>query len=94
MNTITVVPGEIDAWRRSALVGGGGYSSDTLAEDMDLPWRVRRAGWSLANEPAALAFTEVPYTLAGLMRQRFSAGPLVRSSACGGIAARFSGTAG
>lgn len=71
MNAITVVPGAIGAWRRSALIDVGGYSSDTLAEDMDLTWRVRRAGWIIANEPAALAFTEAPHTLAGLMRQRF-----------------------
>jgi cellulose synthase/poly-beta-1,6-N-acetylglucosamine synthase-like glycosyltransferase/peptidoglycan/xylan/chitin deacetylase (PgdA/CDA1 family)/spore germination protein YaaH len=71
VNAITVVPGAVGGWRRSVLQAVGGYSSDTLAEDMDLTWRVRRAGWVIANEPRALAFTEAPHTLGGLMKQRF-----------------------
>ena len=71
LNAITVVPGAIGAWRREALQGVGGYSSDTLAEDMDLTWRIRRAGWTIANEPLALAFTEAPATLGALLKQRF-----------------------
>jgi hypothetical protein len=71
LNAITVVPGAIGAWRRSALAAVGGYSSDTLAEDMDLTWRIRRAGWTIANEPRALALTEAPASLAGLLKQRF-----------------------
>ena len=71
LNAITVVPGAIGAWRLSALRSVGGYSSDTLAEDMDLTWRIRRAGWRIANEPGAMAFTEAPDTLSGLLRQRF-----------------------
>jgi cellulose synthase/poly-beta-1,6-N-acetylglucosamine synthase-like glycosyltransferase len=49
----------------------GGYSSDTLAEDMDLTWRIRQAGWVIANEPLALAWTEAPGTLGALLKQRF-----------------------
>lgn len=36
MNCITVVPGAIGAWRKTALVQVNGLSSDTLAEDSDL----------------------------------------------------------
>src|SRR5262249_47217269 len=36
LNAITVVPGAIGAWRRSALLAVGGYSGRTLAEDCDL----------------------------------------------------------
>ena len=38
---------------------------------MDLTWRVREAGWVIANEPEALAFTEAPSSLEGLLKQRF-----------------------
>ena len=38
------VPGAIGAWRKSAVQQVGGYLTDTLAEDMDLTWRLRRAG--------------------------------------------------
>ncbi len=71
LNGITVVPGAIGAYRAAALRSAGGYSSDTLAEDMDLTWRLRRAGWVIVNEGNALAFTEAPATLQALMRQRF-----------------------
>ena len=71
LNAVTVVPGAIGAWRREAVARAGGYLSDTLAEDMDLTWRLRRAGWRIENEPEALGFTEVPGDLAGLLRQRF-----------------------
>jgi cellulose synthase/poly-beta-1,6-N-acetylglucosamine synthase-like glycosyltransferase/peptidoglycan/xylan/chitin deacetylase (PgdA/CDA1 family)/spore germination protein YaaH len=71
LNAITVVPGAIGAYRASALREVGGYRSDTLAEDMDLTWRLRRAGWTLVNESQAYAFTEAPETLGALMKQRF-----------------------
>lgn len=71
LNAITVVPGAIGAWRTDLLRSVGGYRSDTLAEDMDLTWRVREAGWVIANEPDALAFTEAPSSLGGLLKQRF-----------------------
>lgn len=71
LNAVTVVPGAIGAWRTEGLKALGGYRSDTLAEDMDLTWRVREAGWVIANEPEALAFTEAPSSLNGLLKQRF-----------------------
>jgi peptidoglycan/xylan/chitin deacetylase (PgdA/CDA1 family)/spore germination protein YaaH/GT2 family glycosyltransferase len=71
LNGITVVPGAIGAYRASALRAVGGYSGDTLAEDMDLTWRLRRAGWMIVNEGNALAFTEAPSSLNALLRQRF-----------------------
>jgi cellulose synthase/poly-beta-1,6-N-acetylglucosamine synthase-like glycosyltransferase/peptidoglycan/xylan/chitin deacetylase (PgdA/CDA1 family)/spore germination protein YaaH len=71
LNAITVVPGAIGAYRTEALRQVGGYRSDTLAEDMDLTWRLREAGWVGVNEPYAFAFTEAPESLSGLMRQRF-----------------------
>src|SRR5262249_14584914 len=71
VNALTVVPRAIGAWRAEALREAGGYSADTLAEDMDLTWRLRRQGWRIANEPHAIAFTEAPASLSALMRQRF-----------------------
>lgn len=71
VNAITVVPGAIGAWRTEVLRRAGGYSADTLAEDMDLTWRLRRDGWRIANEATAVAHTEAPATVQALMRQRF-----------------------
>ena len=71
LDAITVVPGAVGAWRREAVVAVGGFVADTLAEDMDLTWRLRRAGWRITNEPHALGFTEAPDSLETLYRQRF-----------------------
>jgi len=70
LNAIPVVPGALGAWRRSALEAVGGYQSDTLAEDMDLTLRLQRAGFRVADEPRALAYTEAPQTLGAFFRQR------------------------
>lgn len=71
LNAVTVVPGAIGAWRVAALREAGGYWADTLAEDMDLTWRLRRLGYRIENEPAAFAYTEAPDTLRGFFKQRF-----------------------
>lgn len=71
LNAITVVPGAIGAWRKSAVVAADGYQSDTLAEDMDLTWRVRMGGWRVANASHAFAYTEAPADGRGFFRQRF-----------------------
>lgn len=70
LNALTVVPGAIGGWHSDLLKSVGGYRSDTLAEDMDLTWRVREAGWVIANEPD-VAYTEAPSSLGGLLKQRF-----------------------
>jgi len=71
LNGITVVPGAIGMWRKSAVVEAGGYTSDTLAEDMDLTWRLRRLDYVSATEPRAAAWTEAPETWKALFKQRF-----------------------
>ncbi|MBC2667787.1 glycosyltransferase [Novosphingobium piscinae] len=71
LGAVTVVPGAVGAWRRAALDAVGGYPADTLAEDQDLTIAVQRAGWRVACEPAAIAWTEAPETLRALFRQRY-----------------------
>ncbi|MCX8498388.1 MAG: glycosyltransferase family 2 protein, partial [Caulobacteraceae bacterium] len=71
LGAVTVVPGAVGAWRKSALLDLGGYPPDTLAEDQDLTIAVQRAGWDVAFDPDARAYTEAPDTVAGLLKQRF-----------------------
>lgn len=71
LNAVPVVPGAIGAWRSQSVRDIGGYSSDTLAEDMDLTMRLRLAGYRVVNEPEARAYTEAPDSLPTLFRQRF-----------------------
>ncbi len=71
LGCITVVPGAVGAWRRQAIARLGGFPSDTLAEDQDLTIMVQRAGYKIVFDEEAVAWTEAPDTLAGLVKQRF-----------------------
>jgi cellulose synthase/poly-beta-1,6-N-acetylglucosamine synthase-like glycosyltransferase/peptidoglycan/xylan/chitin deacetylase (PgdA/CDA1 family) len=71
LNTLTVVPGAVGAWRRSVLTELGGFPLDTLAEDQDLTIAVQRAGFRVRFDSTAIARTEAPATFRGLARQRF-----------------------
>ena len=71
LECMTTVPGAIGAFRRDALMGVGGVSDDTLAEDTDLTMALWRAGWRVLYEESAVAWTEVPTSLRQLWRQRY-----------------------
>lgn len=71
LGAITVVPGAVGAWRRTALDQVGGYPLDTLAEDQDLTIAIQRAGWQVACDINAVAWTEAPETVGALFTQRF-----------------------
>ncbi|WP_373288056.1 glycosyltransferase [Deinococcus aquiradiocola] len=71
LNSVSVVPGAIGAWRRDVLLEVGGFATDTLAEDADLTLRVLAAGWRVTYEQRAVAFTEAPQTVRGFLKQRF-----------------------
>lgn len=71
LNCITVVPGSVGAWRRSVLEEAGGFSPDTLAEDQDLTIQVRKLGYKIGYEEAAIGLTEAPDSLRSLAKQRF-----------------------
>lgn len=70
-DAMTVVPGAVGAWRRSAIDSVGGYPEDTLAEDQDLTIAVQRAGWRVTYDPRAVAWTEAPESFRALARQRY-----------------------
>jgi len=70
LGCITTVPGAAAAWRRTAIEAVGGVPDATRIEDTDLTIRVQRAGWRVVYEPRAVALTEAPNTLRGLVAQR------------------------
>ena len=70
-DVVVVVPGAIGAWRSAPVKEAGGYHSNTVAEDADLTMILLEKGYSVIYEDQALAFTEAPVNMNGLMRQRF-----------------------
>ena len=71
LGCVTVVPGAIGAWRRDTLLKLGGFPADTLAEDQDLTIALQKAGYKVLFDSTAIAWTEAPDTVEGLIKQRF-----------------------
>ncbi|MFF7344215.1 bifunctional polysaccharide deacetylase/glycosyltransferase family 2 protein [Streptomyces antimycoticus] len=71
LECMPTVPGAIGAFRRDAVMGVGGVSEDTLAEDTDLTMALWRGGWRVVYQESAVAWTEVPTSLRQLWRQRY-----------------------
>ena len=71
LNCITVVPGAVGAWRRSAVNEAGGFLGDTLAEDADLTMRIVRKGYRVVYAQGADAYTEAPQNVRSFVEQRF-----------------------
>lgn len=66
-----VISGAIGAFRRSVLTEIGGYSDDTLVEDMDITIAVSKAGYEVIFAPQAIAYTEAPESIKDFMKQRY-----------------------
>ncbi|WP_084028860.1 polysaccharide deacetylase family protein [Bacillus sp. J33] len=71
LNCITVVPGAIGAWRKTAVEEAGYFKEDTLAEDTDITLALLRNGHKIEFEEKAYAYTEVPEDIKSLAKQRY-----------------------
>jgi len=67
---IFTVSGVIAAFRKSAVHQVGSWSPDMLTEDIDITWKLQRAGFDVRFEPNALVWILMPETLRGLWKQR------------------------
>jgi poly-beta-1,6-N-acetyl-D-glucosamine synthase len=68
---VTVVPGPLGVFRKSAVAQVGGYDLDTFAEDFDISLKILAAGWHVSYESRALVSTEVPESINDLVKQRY-----------------------
>ncbi len=64
------VSGVITAFRKSAVHEVGYWSPNMLTEDIDITWKLPRAGWEVKFEPNALVWILMPETFDGLWKQR------------------------
>lgn len=70
LGCLFTVSGVIAAFRKSAVEEVGYWTADALTEDIDITWKIQRAGWTAAFEPRALVWILTPATWNGLWRQR------------------------
>lgn len=62
--------GSAGVWRRASLADAGGWSADTLTEDLDLSYRAQLRGWRIAFLPDMLVPAELPVQMAAFKRQQ------------------------
>jgi poly-beta-1,6 N-acetyl-D-glucosamine synthase len=71
MGCMQVISGAIGAFRRDLLKEVGGYSKDTIVEDMDVTVTLARRGYKVVYNRAAIAYTEAPESLSAFVKQRY-----------------------
>ncbi|BHH81906.1 poly-beta-1,6-N-acetyl-D-glucosamine synthase [Desulforhopalus sp. 52FAK] len=67
---IFTMAGVIAAFRKRALHDVGYWSPDMVTDDIDVTWKLQRAGWYVLYEPTAVCWILMPETLRGLWNQR------------------------
>jgi len=63
--------GTAGVWRRRAIEEAGGWSADTLTEDLDLSYRAQLAGWRTHFVTEAVVPAEIPGNMAAFRSQQF-----------------------
>ncbi len=61
--------GTAGVWRRACLEGSGGWSADTLTEDLDISYRAQMRGWRFAFAPEVVVPSELPVEMAAFRSQ-------------------------
>ncbi|HEY4073269.1 MAG TPA: poly-beta-1,6-N-acetyl-D-glucosamine synthase [Herbaspirillum sp.] len=64
------VSGVVVAFRKRALWEVGFWTPDMITEDVDITWKLQRAGWEIRFEPNAKCWILMPETVSGLWKQR------------------------
>ena len=92
MNALLIISGAFGLFRALAASSVGGYSSDTVGEDIELVVRLHRhlrergERYRIVFVPDPVCWTEAPETMGQLSRQR-AAGTAVSARPCGVTAA-------
>jgi cellulose synthase/poly-beta-1,6-N-acetylglucosamine synthase-like glycosyltransferase len=70
-NLLAHFSGTCGVFRRTAIEDAGGWSADTLAEDLDLSIRLHLKGWRYIYVPSVVCPGEIPPTFDNLRHQQF-----------------------
>jgi cellulose synthase/poly-beta-1,6-N-acetylglucosamine synthase-like glycosyltransferase len=63
--------GTAGIWRKSCIDAAGGWSADTIAEDLDLSYRAQSLGWKLKYIEDIVTPAELPLTLTAFKAQQY-----------------------
>jgi cellulose synthase/poly-beta-1,6-N-acetylglucosamine synthase-like glycosyltransferase len=62
--------GTAGIWRKAAIEDAGGWTHDTLTEDLDLSYRAQLRGWRIVYRPDLVCLTELPVLITGFKSQQ------------------------
>lgn len=71
LGCMQVISGAIGAFRKDKLLEIGGYSSDTIVEDMDVTIALAQMGYKIIYNPDAIAYTGAPESITEFIKQRY-----------------------
>jgi cellulose synthase/poly-beta-1,6-N-acetylglucosamine synthase-like glycosyltransferase len=71
LHCVPVVPGAIGAFRKDVILEVGGYSLDTIVEDMDITMAISKRGYIVEYVGEAIAYTEAPESYKDFWKQRY-----------------------
>lgn len=71
LGCMQVISGAIGAFRKDVLTEIGGYSTDTIVEDMDITIELAKRGKKVTYNPHAIAYTEAPENISDFLKQRY-----------------------
>lgn len=63
--------GTAGIWRKSCIEDAGGWTPDTLTEDLDLSYRAQMKGWQFKYKEDVIAPAELPAHISGIKSQQF-----------------------
>jgi cellulose synthase/poly-beta-1,6-N-acetylglucosamine synthase-like glycosyltransferase len=63
--------GTAGIWRKQCIIDSGGWSSDTLTEDLDLSYRAQLKGWKFRYLPGVGSPSELPSEMNSLKSQQY-----------------------
>src|SRR5207244_12255375 len=62
--------GTAGVWRKAAIEDAGGWTHDTLTEDLDLSYRAQLRGWRIVYRPDLVCPAELPVLISGFKSQQ------------------------
>lgn len=62
--------GTAGVWRKAAILDAGGWTHDTLTEDLDLSYRAQLRGWTIVYRPEIVCPAELPVLVTGFKSQQ------------------------
>ena len=70
LHCVYVTPGPFSIYRASLLKEIGGFDEKSITEDLEIAYRINKAGYTIASCMSTSVTTVIPHTFQGLYRQR------------------------